>query len=222
MRLEYAGHACFILTTRDGVVVMDPYIPGAFGGALRFRPLTVEPDLVLVSHAHADHHGVQELSGTPVVVERTGEISWKSLTIRGIPTFHDDRKGAERGPNRVYVVHAEGVRIAHAGDLGHRISEGDVGDVDVLLIPVGGHFTIDATTAWEVTRVLAPRVVIPMHYKTPDVDFPIQSVEGFLDHAEGEGVPIRRFPEGVVTFPPLPEKLEVWLLSPTHAQEANA
>jgi len=220
MKLEYAGHACFILETPDGVVVMDPYVSGAFGGALRYRPLTVQPDLVLVSHAHADHNGVQELPGKPEVVDRTGSISWKSLNIRGIPTFHDDQKGAERGPNRIYVLTVEGIRLAHAGDLGHRISEGDVGDVDVLLLPVGGHFTVDAATAWDITKAVAPRVVIPMHYKTPDVDFPIQTVEAFLDHAEGERVPIRRFPDGVITLPPLPERLEVWVLSPTHAQEA--
>ncbi len=220
MTLEFVGHACFVITLASGkVVVMDPYRPQAFGGALRYRALTTPADYVLVSHGHADHDGYKDVPGNPEVIRTAGEHRMGEITVVGVPTFHDKRKGKERGDNLVFALDAEGVRVVHLGDLGHLLEASQVEElrpVSVLLVPVGGHFTVDAEEAWTIVETLRPRVVIPMHYKTPAVDFPIAGVEGFLRIAEAHGVPVKRFSNGKVEIPPLPETTEVWVLDPTH------
>lgn len=220
MTLEFVGHACFVITLTSGkVVVMDPYQPNAFGGALRYRALTTPADYVLISHGHADHDAYQEVPGDPEVIRTPGEHRTPDFVATGIPTFHDKQKGKQRGSNIVFALDAEGIRIVHAGDLGHLLDSTQMEalrPVSVLLVPVGGYFTIDAEEAWKVVEALHPRVVIPMHYKTAAVDFPITGVEEFLKIAEAKGIQIRRFPEGKVEIPPLPDSLEVWVLTPTH------
>lgn len=222
MTVEFVGHACFLITLASGkVIVMDPYRPNAFGGALKYRALTTPVDYALVSHHHADHDGVKDVPGSPQVLDTPGSHKTPDFTAVGIPTFHDKSGGKERGPNIVFALDAEGLRVVHLGDLGHLLSEEQVKElrpVSVLLVPVGGHFTIDAKEAWQVVEALQPKVVIPMHYKTPAVDFPIAGVEEFLKIAEAHGVPVKRYPEGRVTLSEqdLPETTEVWVLSPTH------
>ncbi len=220
MTVEFVGHACFLITLASGkVIVMDPYRPGAFGGAIKYRALTTPADYVFVSHHHADHDGVKDVPGTPQVIQTPGEHRTKDFVAVGLSTFHDEVKGKKRGPNIVFALDAEGLRVVHLGDLGHTLDSSQIQElrpVSVLLVPVGGHFTIDAKEAWKIVEALEPRVVIPMHYKTPAVDFPIAGVEDFLKIAEAHGVTVRRFPEGKVNLPPLPERMEVWVLSPTH------
>ncbi len=220
MTIEFVGHACFLITLASGkVIVMDPYRPNAFGGALKYRALTRPADYVFVSHHHADHDGVKDVPGNPQVIQTPGEHRTGDFVAVGLSTFHDTAKGKERGPNIVFAVDVEGLRVVHLGDLGHPLDSAQVQElrpVSVLLVPVGGHFTIDAETAWKIVEALKARVVIPMHYKTPAVDFPIAGVETFLKIAEAHGVPVKRFPDGRVEVPPLPERMEVWVLSPTH------
>ena len=156
MRLTLYGHACFRAETEAGSVVFDPYSPGSVPG-LTLPPLTA--DAVSCSHGHRDHNfsaGVRLSGKTP------------GFALRAVPSFHDDQGGALRGENRITVLEAEGLRLVHLGDLGHELGEEQVraiGRPDVLLIPVGGFYTIDAETAARVVQALRPRLAIPMHYR---------------------------------------------------------
>ncbi len=182
MTIKFLGHAAFLITSEDGVrIITDPYEPGGYDGALRYGPITDEADIVTISHDHADHNYVAGVPGNPVVVTESTEVS--GISFRAIDSYHDDARGTERGPNRIVCFEVDGIRVCHLGDLGHLLSTeqaSSIGDVDVLLIPVGGHFAIDAQGATQVIDRLQPAVVIPMHYKTPKVDFPIGPVDDFL------------------------------------------
>lgn len=215
MKLLYLGHACFLLTTSGGLrILIDPYEPGAFGGAIGYGPIPTRADVVLVTHEHADHNAVQAVPGKPRQVIR-GAGTWEvdGVRIRGVSTFHDTRQGRERGPNTVFVIEADGLRIAHVGDLGHVLTPQQVqaiGPVDVLLLPVGGVFTVGPKEAWEVVEQLHPRIVVPMHYKTPKVGFPLEPVESFTKGEER----VKQLPSEV-TLEELPDQTEIWVLKPS-------
>lgn len=182
MILEYLGHACFQLTLTDGtVIVMDPY-----GSFYDYPERSPRADICTVSHHHHDHDAVSSLAGNPVVLDAAGtHMPGSGVIIRGVPTFHDEARGQKRGGNLAFLIEADGLRIAHLGDLGHRLNPDQAAalrDLDILLIPVGGYYTIDAPTAVAVMEDLAPRVTIPMHYKTKAApDMPITPVRDFLD-----------------------------------------
>ena len=157
MKLTWYGHSCFRLSWSGGSLVFDPYAPGSVPGLA--LPEELEADKVLCSHDHRDH-------GYARGVRLTGREP--DAVISRLDCWHDERQGALRGPNRIHVVEAEGLRLAHLGDLGHPLSPEQLrklGPVDVLLIPVGGYYTIDAVTADRVARDLGAPVVIPMHYR---------------------------------------------------------
>ena len=192
MTIKFLGHATFLITSEDGVrIITDPYEPGGFGGTFRYRPITDEADIVTVSHDHADHNYVQGVPGNPVVVTESTEVS--GISFRAIDSYHDDTQGAQRGINRIFCFQVDGIRVCHLGDLGEPLSaeqQAAIGAVDVALIPVGGHFTIDAQSATQAIDQLQPAVVIPMHFKTPKVDLPIAPVDNFLagkQNAEDSG-----------------------------------
>ena len=164
MKITWNGHSCFTVSTADGTAVLDPYADQSVPG---YRPLKLTADLVLCSHEHSDHNGraCVALSGKPC-----------SITVEEIASWHDEAEGAKRGPNTIHVLGAEGMRIAHLGDLGCELSEEQIGllqNLDVLMIPVGGFFTIDAGQAVEIVRQLQPRVVIPMHYRQGMHGYPV-------------------------------------------------
>ncbi len=183
MRITYLGHAAFTVTLEDGrSIVFDPYESGAYNGALGYGPITGTFDIAVVSHDHADHCCKEVTSKAKRIVKSAGEHEIEGITITSIPTFHDESRGSERGANLISVIEAEGMRVAHLGDLGHPIPAKDaqaLKGVDVVLVPVGGHFTIDAEAAADVVEAIGPKLVIPMHFKTPKIDFPIQPVEKF-------------------------------------------
>jgi len=192
MQIRYLGHAAFLLTTEGGLrLITDPYEPGAFGGAIGFGAIPDEADIVTVSHAHVDHGDVASLSGRPVAYREPGQFQVDGITLKGVATYHDTTRGQERGPNIVWVVGAEGLQVCHLGDLGAVLEAGEVrsvGPVDVLLVPVGGTFTIDAAGARRVAGLLKPRLVIPMHYRTPKVKLDLDPVDTFLQAMRGERV----------------------------------
>ena len=156
MKLIWHGHSCFSVETDAGTVVLDPYEDGAVPG---LPPLRLTADLVCCSHDHHDHNarGNVTLSGREC-----------GVSVETIPCFHDRMRGALRGKNTIHILSAEGLRVAHLGDLGHALS-GKALDklrgVDALLIPVGGYYTIDPVTAKRVADDIGARVVIPMHYR---------------------------------------------------------
>jgi L-ascorbate metabolism protein UlaG (beta-lactamase superfamily) len=138
-------------------------------------------DVVTVSHEHGDHNNVSAVKGNPKIVKASAEV--KGIKIKAVPAAHDDKGGSQRGKNTIFCFEVDGVNICHAGDLGHILTAEQVkaiGKVDVLMVPVGGFFTIDASTAAKVGEQLKPKVIIPMHYKTEKLDFPISGVDDFL------------------------------------------
>ena len=156
MRIIWNGHSCFTLETAQGTIVLDPYADGSVPG---LPPLSLRADKVYCSHTHADHGALETvtLTGAPCTVE-----------VEELPTFHDAQNGAQRGPNTMRIFRAENLRVAHLGDLGCALSPQQVqalSNLDALMIPVGGFYTIDAQQAWDLASTLQPRVIIPMHYR---------------------------------------------------------
>ncbi len=184
MKFKWYGHAAFGITPASGVrICTDPYIPGSFDGAVGYAAIGGDFDVVLQSHDHDDHAGAAALGGNPVVVKGPGVHKVKGLDFVGTPTFHDESRGSERGENTVFAFAADGLRVVFLGDLGHVLSDEQVaaiGPGDVVLVPVGGHFTVDAGQATTVAEQLDAKVIIPMHYKTPACGFPIAPVDAFL------------------------------------------
>jgi L-ascorbate metabolism protein UlaG (beta-lactamase superfamily) len=187
MKIKWLGHASFVLTSDAGTKVLtDPYQSGAFDGALKYAPIKEKVDVVTASHDHADHLYLEGLPEGFETITAPGRHDARGVSVTGVKTFHDDRQGKDRGRNVVHVVEMDGMRIAHLGDLGHLLSPDEVkaiGKVDVLLVPVGGHFTVEPREALAVVRSLRPSVVIPMHFKTESINFPVKPVEDFLSLA---------------------------------------
>lgn len=185
MKIEWLGHSCFLLTTADGTrILTDPFDPKMVG----YPALDVAADIVTVSHQHGDHNYTQAVRGKFTLVDKPGVVDVHGVTIKGVPTFHDDAGGAQRGKNIVFRFSVDDLNLVHCGDLGHLLNPAQVAEllpVDVILLPVGGHFTIDAAAAQEVVKALKPALVIPMHYKTPSLNFPITTEEPFLKSAGG-------------------------------------
>ncbi len=185
MKIKWYGHASFLITSDDGVkIITDPYEPGAYDGGIAYKPIEDAADIVTVSHDHADHNYVQGIKGNPAVVKGPGSHEAGGISFKGYATFHDPSEGAERGENTMFVFTVDGVTVCHAGDLGHVLKAADaeaLGSIDVLLLPIGGVFTLDPGEATEVMNLLKPKVLIPMHFKTPACGFPIADVAEFLE-----------------------------------------
>ncbi len=214
MKVKWFGHAAFLITSDDGKrIVTDPYEPGCFDGGIQYGEIKENADIVTVSHDHADHNWVSGLQGNPDVVKGPGEKAAKGLTFRGIPTYHDDTDGSQRGENTIFVFQVDGVKVCHLGDLGHPLSAEQVsaiGPVDLLIIPVGGFYTIDASGASKVVEQLNPKIVIPMHYKTESCGFPIAEVDSFL--IDKERIRKLEASEVEVTRDTLPSEREIIVL----------
>ena len=185
MNIQWLGHAAFLITTGEGLkILMDPYQAGGYGGAIGYGKIELAPDIVTISHdQHEDHNAAGSLKGNPVIVKTPGKEKIRGVVINRVQTFHDNSGGSERGPNLVIGLEADGLRVVHCGDLGHVLTPEHVaaiGPVDVLLVPIGGTFTLDAGEADAVVAQLKPKIVVPMHYKTAKCGFPLLHVEDFL------------------------------------------
>jgi L-ascorbate metabolism protein UlaG (beta-lactamase superfamily) len=209
MEITYLGHASFRIKGKQKTVVTDPY-----GDRVGKFPKDIEADIVTVSHAHFDHNAAEKIKANPFIISGPGEYEVGGISVIGVPTFHDDQQGKARGLNTVFVIEIDGLRIAHLGDLGHKFSDDqleDMGPIDILLIPVGGFYTIDAKTAKEVIGQVDPWVVIPMHYSQPGLTVDnITGVDAFLQEMGKTGIlPI---PKYAVSVDKLPEDLQVIVL----------
>lgn len=180
------GHSSFRLRGKQATLVTDPF--GESGLSVKF-PKHIEADIVTVSHDHADHNAVDLVGGTPFVVRGPGEYEIKGVSVIGIPSFHDAESGAARGKNTMYRIEIDGVKVAHLGDLGHVLTSAQVeqiGGIDVLMIPIGGTYTVDAEKAAQVISDIEPRIIIPMHDARSNAD--LVSVEQFLKQMNKEGI----------------------------------
>ncbi|NQT71696.1 MAG: MBL fold metallo-hydrolase [Chloroflexi bacterium] len=180
MKIKWLGHASFLITAADGAkIITDPF--GEYNG-LNYAPINEFADIVLVSHQHGDHVG-GKVGGNPQQIAQAGSTTARGIEFKGIASYHDPSGGKERGDNIIFCFTVEGIHICHLGDLGHVLSDQqvtEIGGVDVLLIPVGGLFTIDAKEATQVCNQINPKVVIPMHVSNEKCGFPIATVEDFL------------------------------------------
>ena len=180
MKIKWLGHSCFLLTAGDGTkLLMDPFKADTH---LSYKPVDEEADIVTVSHEHFDHNYTAALPGKPALVKGGGEKAVKNIKVRGISLFHDEAGGKQRGGNTVFCIAIDDINICHLGDLGHRLSAAQlaaVGKMDVLMVPVGGVFTIDVDAANAVCEDIKPPIAIPMHYKTDRCQFLQWSAEDF-------------------------------------------
>jgi len=179
MDISWLGHSCFRIKGKQGIVVVtDPYSPDL--GYSLGKPTA---RIVAVSHQHPGHSYVQGVGGEPRLITGPGEYEISGVLIIGMATFHDEEKGSKRGKNTAYLMEVDEISVCHLGDLGHVLTAEqveEIGNVDVLLLPVGGVSTINAPKAAEVVRQLEPKAVVPMHYKTPALNRELESVDRFL------------------------------------------
>lgn len=211
VKILWYGHSCFRITAADGtVIITDPY-----GENVPYKPPEGPAHIVTISHEHFDHNAVARVKGNPEVLRGTGEWTVRGVTVRGIPSLHDPKGGKERGRNTIFKLMMDGVPLAHLGDLGHTLTAEQLKpleDVQVLMIPVGGFYTIGPREAKEVVGALPQvKVVIPMHYRTEMVkDWPIRPVQEFLEAVD---LKVQEFKgEAELGASQLPKSKEVWLL----------
>ncbi|GIK83489.1 MAG: MBL fold metallo-hydrolase [Patescibacteria group bacterium] len=218
MTITYHGHSTFKIKGRVGTVVTDPY--DDYIGLILPKMST---DIATVSHDHKDHNAVKTLVGTarrnnPFIVTDAGEYEVGGISVFGVQTHHDANGGVERGKNMVFTILVDGIRVCHLGDLGHELSPDqleEIGEVDVLLCPVGGTYTIDPELAVKTIRAIEPSIVIPMHYKTakhnPDVFGDLKTLEDFLKVYGVSPTPVAKLE--LASKSSLPEETELVVLS---------
>ncbi len=188
MKLKWFGHSCFLITSDSGTrILTDP-----FDEQVGYPLPHTEADVVTVSHNHFDHDNAGVVKGSFIQIKDAGNFTHRGIEIKGISTFHDESGGAKRGKNIVFVYSIDGITICHLGDLGHVLSKEqlkEIGKVDVLLVPIGGIYTIDGEAAMEVIKSINPKVSIAMHFKTDHLLFDLAEAKEFLEKMEGKKYP---------------------------------
>lgn len=177
MYITWFGQSCFKIQGKEVILVTDPY-----DAETGFKLPRMTADILTVSHNHHDHNNTGAIYGHPFLINNPGEYEIKKVFIYGVPSWHDNREGSQRGPNTIYLFEFEEMKIAHLGDLGSQLTDDQLEKlegIDILMIPVGGVYTIDAKQAAEVISQVEPRIVIPMHYKIPGLKVNIDNLEKF-------------------------------------------
>ena len=184
MQIIWKGQSCFEITSqpvKNGQIkiVIDPY-----SEEIGLRVSKLEADVLLITHGHYDHNNVKAVGGNPFLIQGPGEYEVKDVYVQGIPSWHDARSGAERGENIIYTIETEGLKVCHLGDFGeNELSDEQlekIGEVDILMIPVGGSFTISAKEALKVISQIEPKITLPMHYDLPKLKVKLDGVDKFL------------------------------------------
>ncbi len=187
MTITWFGHSCFRIEAKEAhstgsgqvSVLIDP-----FSKEIGLRPPKIKDDLVLVTHHHFDHDNIADANPEAFIIDHPGEYEKQGISIRGIRSFHDSSEGKERGLNTIFIIKAEDMTVCHMGDFGQSNLEDkqveEIGDVDILMIPVGGVYTIDHEGAANIIRQIEPKMIVPMHYKVKDLKVDIAGPEKFL------------------------------------------
>ena len=209
-QIIWHGHACFEITD-DLTIVTDPHD----GKSIGIETPMVKGDIILVSHDHYDHNSVRTVEKKDsVVVRDAGKKNVKGVEIEGIKSFHDEVKGAKRGKNIIFKFKVDDITFCHLGDLGHIPDEeilDKIGEVDILFIPVGGVYTLDADSAWETANLIKSRIIVPMHYKIQGLSLPISDVDPFL--AKNKFKVIHVGNQIDIEKEDLPSEREIWVFS---------
>lgn len=216
MEITHIGHSCFKIKGKDITVLIDPYNPQKTG----YKFPRQECDILLCTHNHDDHHHTEGVSGYKLLIDKPGEYEASDVFVYGIPVYHDAKQGSERGENIIYLIAIDGFSILHLGDLGHELSKESlekIAKIDILMIPVGGIYTIDAEVAAKVISSIEPGIVLPMHYQTSDLtglSNKLDGVDKFLDEMGSEtknGDKLKLSSPGDI-----PEETEVIVLKQQH------
>jgi L-ascorbate metabolism protein UlaG (beta-lactamase superfamily) len=207
LQIRWHGHSCFEITN-DLTLVTDPHD----GKSIGIPAPTVSGDIILVSHDHYDHNSVKSVDkeGSKVVTDgRKRNIS--NIEIYGVGSFHDEAQGAKRGNNIMYKFTVDGIKFCHLGDLGHDLEDdavNEIGEVDILFIPIGGTFTVDDKQAWKVINKIKPRIIVPMHYKIGGLSLPIAGIDPFLEQSKHKVIHVGN--EIDIEKDDLPKEPEIW------------
>ncbi len=189
MDIYWLGQSCFKIKGKTATVIIDPFDPDFTGLKL---PKDLEAQVVLSTHHHKDHDNVAYVTGHPLIITGPGEYETKGVSIKGIATFHDKASGSERGINTIYYILIDGISIVHLGDLGHQLTEeqsSEIDSTDILMIPVGGKYSLNVEEASEVVAQMEPQIVIPMHYQIPELKIEgLNGVENFLKEMAAENI----------------------------------
>jgi len=184
MQIIWHGQSCFQIVVSRGkngqaAIVIDP-----FSEEIGLRPPKLEADILLITHDHYDHNNVKAVSGSPFLISGPGEYEIKEVFIQGVPAFHDNSQGKERGQTTIYVIEAEELRVCHLGDIGQKELTSEqlekIGEVDILMIPAGGIYTIDSKDALKIMSQIEPKIIIPMHYSLPKLKVKLDDLDKFL------------------------------------------
>lgn len=211
MEITYLGHSSFRLKGKTATVVTDPFKSEFVG--LKF-PKT-DADIVTVSHNHSDHNFVSAVEGAPFIISDPGEYELKGISVFGYSWFHDQKSGAERGENIIYMIEMDGLQVCHLGDIGADLPANlldEIGASDILMIPVGGSVTIDSGKAVSLVQQLEPSIVLPMHYKASgmkDIFKDLEPVDAFLTKA---GIPVEKLDKLIISKDKLSEEIKAVLL----------
>ena len=214
MKITWFGQAFFDIQSGAGGmrVITDPY-----GQGIGYKvPRDLSADVVTVSHQHQDHNNVSAIAGHPKILQTSGPSAVKGISFLGVPTFHDAEGGKKRGPNVVFTFSLDGIRITHLGDLGHILTPQQVAplkNTDILLIPVGGTYTLDAGEAIQVIEQLQPKMVIPMHYRLPGLIYPLALVDDFLQAVKATTYLSSAHTTLEIAKSSLPPKTEIFVLA---------
>lgn len=208
--VRWLGHSCFRIKNEESIII-DPHD----GHYLGLKPPDERGDIILVTHDHTDHnqYKVVQKEGSRIIRE-AGRIRIGNIEIEGFNAFHDNQSGKKRGDVVIYSLEVEGIRMCHMGDIGHQLNaelSEHLRGTDILFIPVGGTYTVDADGAWNIVDSVKPRVVVPMHYMVGGLSLRIDPVERFLEARDVERSMVGN--EIKLTKDDLPEKLEIWVFS---------
>jgi L-ascorbate metabolism protein UlaG (beta-lactamase superfamily) len=216
MEIIHIGHASFKIKGKTITMVIDPYDP-----KIGYKYPKQKARLLLTTHEHFDHYYLEGVKDYELHVDGPGEYEKSSVFVHGLPTYHDDQKGALRGKNTIYLIDIDGFSVLHLGDLGHELEKETlqkISNVDILMIPVGGHYTIDAEVAAKVISSLEPGIVIPMHYKTDDLTgIPeLATIDKFLDEMGVDNGIKKTDKLKLNTKNDIPEETTVYILNQDH------
>lgn len=188
MDIYWYGQAFFKIKGKSTSVLIDPYFED-FTGLKLPKPAELASDIILSTHQHQDHSNITVADNTAIKITGPGEYEVKGVIVNGVAAWHDKSNGSERGKNTIYQLQIDGLNIVHLGDLGDKLTEeqvAEIGTTDILMVPVGGTYTIDAKDASEIVTQLEPKVIIPMHYSVPGLKFPLAPVDNFLKEMGAE------------------------------------
>ncbi|MEK7653149.1 MAG: MBL fold metallo-hydrolase [Patescibacteria group bacterium] len=215
MTIQWFGQSYFKIQFKNSAgeevtIATDPYSP-----EIGLNPPKTQADILTISHDHPDHNNLEAIKGEPFVINEPGEYETKGVFIYGIPAWHDEKQGKERGNVTIFRFQAEDLNVVHLGDLGHELNDDQLeklNDVDILLVPVGGGPTIDAKKANEIISEIEPRIIIPMHYKIPGLKYDFKTADEFLKIS---GLPSEKMDKLKISRKDLPvEEMKVVILNP--------